>query len=227
MIRSWLRDPLTWCLFACLGLVAACVLIGGCKRASKSTTTPTTTPTVQTPGRSSIEQTADESLSVARAELAASAEKVERLQALVREAERESRHIEAQAQAKWGRRIAWLVTIFGTVMVGASFIIGFPKRWGVIGAASGVGLRIAAEMWLIIDAWILPASIALLLGGALVGIYLAVRAGLVAKLFAKGTDEALEMVDEDMAFVLKARMQTKQKAARAHGLAQRIRGKRT
>jgi len=222
VIRSWLRDPLTWCLFACLGLVAACVLIGGCKRASKSTTAPA----VQTPGRSSIEQTADESLSAARAELAASAEKVERLKALVREAERESRHIEAQAQAKWGRRIAWLVTIFGTVMVAASFVIGFPKRWGVIGAASGVGLRIAAEMWLIIDAWILPASIALLVGGLVAGLYLAIRAGLVAKLFAKHIDSVLVETPPPVAAVLKARMNAAQVHNKAHGFAQGLRKKR-
>jgi hypothetical protein len=177
-------------------------------------------------GRTDREQSADAKLAEAEAALITAKVQVAELRAAVRREEMETRRIEALAQARWGRRLAWIVVVLGVLLTGVSFMLKIPKHWGLIGIGLGLGFKAAADTWMIVDAWSMQIGLLLIVGGFVSACWMIWRTGIIAKLFSHHTEEVLGMVDESTECVLKERMQAKQISAKVHGLAQAIRGKK-
>lgn len=89
-----------------------------------------------------------------------------------------------EAQITWATWAAGAAFLLGAVMLGLSFTLGIPKRFGAIGMVLGASLLIAARVWSAFAAWAPLAGILAIVGGGAVLLYILYknRAAIKAKI---------------------------------------------
>ena len=142
-----------------------------------------------------------------------------------READERERMAIVATQARWGTRLAGLVFAAGILLTIAAVMMGFPRRWGALGAASGLGILVASRLWAWAGEHVLLAALVAAACGAAVGLWLLIQAIRAARLAAAHADrmEAAE-TSTDVNWA-KAEAIAEQTKAGVHGLIRRVRAR--